>query len=144
MPRMAVASGSDNVPPASTDSEAPAPTDQELEKQRRMRVCVIKEIVETERTYLGNLEFVSKVRAFSPLKKRHTIHYTCTRTVGVDRRLPLSVAWTYPYDSQQLHPFFYFSLNLASLRLTISVGRLVGADLQCGRQAVEYAKSFSQ
>ena len=67
------------------DRSDSAAVDQELEKEHRMRFCVIKEIVETEKTYLENLEFMTNV----------STSFVCTSAFGSFRRFSLFPSdWT--------------------------------------------------
>ncbi|XP_049913003.1 phosphatidylinositol 3,4,5-trisphosphate-dependent Rac exchanger 2 protein-like [Epinephelus moara] len=50
-------------------SEHRAESGKDLEKQLRLRVCVLNELLKTERDYVGTLEFLSEVRESSLMEK---------------------------------------------------------------------------
>lgn len=58
-------------------SEHRGESGKDLEKQLRLRVCVLNELLKTERDYVGTLEFLS-VSFFFPLPEQLTLNCTFT------------------------------------------------------------------
>lgn len=59
-------------------SEHRVESGKDLEKQLRLRVCVLNELLKTERDYVGTLEFlsVSRENAFNPERTRNRTTYS--------------------------------------------------------------------